>query len=130
MLEDAPHAVHIVSSMPPVALSIQISQIETVLTSLGDASHGLGDLASDKGLPTQRRLVVEEDPVAGVHPVGFTIVDGDPVAIEFGDSVRRAGVERGGLSLWGLLDQTIQLRGRGLIEACFLIQPQNPDGLQ
>ena len=110
MLEDAPHAVHVVSRMPPVALGIQISQIETVLTSLGDACHGPGDLASDKGLPTQRRLVVEEDPVAGVYPIGFTIVDGDPVGVDLRTRVRRPRVERRGFLLRDLLDLTVPRR--------------------
>ena len=40
-----------------------------------------GDLAGHKVSP-RRGLMVEQDAVAGIEPIGFPIIHGDPVAIE------------------------------------------------
>jgi hypothetical protein len=61
--------------------------------------------------------VVEQDAVGGVHPVAFTVVDGDPVAEDLGHSVGRAGMERRPLRLRGLLDETVHLGAARLIDA-------------
>jgi len=63
------------------------------------ARQAARDLAGDEGLAAHGRLMVEENSVAGVDAVGLAVVDDDPVAVELGDAVGRARVERGGLAL-------------------------------
>src|SRR3546814_1896572 len=67
--------------------------------SLCNVGQAPRDLAGHEGLPSTRALVVEEDSVAGVHPVGLAIVHGDPVGIELRDGIGAARVERRGLAL-------------------------------
>jgi hypothetical protein len=68
-----------------------------------------------------------------------SVVDGDPVGVEFRHAVGAAGIERGGLPLRGLDHLAVHLRGRSLIEANLIAdgvlevanrleQPQDPDG--
>lgn len=78
--------------------------------------HRHRDLAGDEGLSPPRRLVVEEDAVAGVQPVGLPVVPGDPEAVQFGGGVRRPRIERGGLALGNFLYLPEEFRGRRLIE--------------
>ncbi len=47
----------------------------------------------------------------------FAVIDGDPMAVKFGDRVGRARVEGRVLVLSRLLNQTEHFRGRGLIES-------------
>lgn len=73
--------------------------------------------------------MIEQNAVAGVEAVGFAIVDGDPVGIELGDGIGRAGMEGGGFLLWNFLDHPVQFGGGGLVEAGFPLQPEDADGL-
>ena len=74
--------------------------------------------------------MVKEDAVAGIHAVGFTIVDRDPVGIELGAGIGRTGIEGRLLRLRDLLHFAEQFRSGGLIETGLLFQPQHADGLQ
>ena len=74
--------------------------------------------------------MVEEDAVAGVHVVGLAVVDGDPVGVELGHRVGAARVKRRGLALRRLPHQTVEFRGRGLVEARFLLQAEKADRLE
>src|SRR5262249_35823118 len=65
-----------------------------------------------------------------MHPVGFAIVRCDPEPIEFCHTIRRPRIERGGLALRYLLDRTIKLGGRGLIEPRTLFQAEDANGLE
>src|SRR5438270_808043 len=49
------------------------------------------------------RLVVEQDAADGVQAVGLAVVDGDPVAVDLGDTIGRARVEGRRLALRSLL---------------------------
>ncbi len=55
--------------------------------------------------------MIEKDAIAGIHAVGFTVVDRNPVGIEFGHRVRAAGIKRQGFLLRNFLHQTIQIGG-------------------
>ena len=107
----------IVAGVAPVALGIEIAEIEPVLQPELDRRDRAGDLAGDEGLAADRALVVEQDAVGGVHAVGLAVVHRDPVGVELGRGVGRARIERRGLALRHLLHLAVQLRGRGLIEA-------------
>src|SRR3546814_7627231 len=77
-----------------------------------------------------RSLVVEEDSVAGVHPVGLAIVHGDPVGIELRDGIGAARVERRGLALRHFLHEAVQFGGAGLVEPGLVAHAQQPDRLE
>jgi hypothetical protein len=74
--------------------------------------------------------VVEQDAVAGEHAVGFAVVHRDPVAVELGNAVGRARIERRAFPLRHFLDQAIQFRCRSLVKAGFLFHPEDADGLE
>ena len=74
--------------------------------------------------------MVEEDAVAGIHTVGFTVIDRDPVGIELGAGIGRTGVERRLLRLRDFLHLAEQFRSGGLIEAGLFFQAQHADGFQ
>src|SRR3546814_10102668 len=80
--------------MAPVALGVEISEIELVLQPLSDRGRGACDLAGHERLAADRRFMVEQDAVRGMHAIGFAIVDDDPVGIEFRRGIGRARVER------------------------------------
>jgi hypothetical protein len=56
-------------------------------------------------------------PLQAIDAVGLAIVDRDPVGVELGHGIGRARIERRGLALRDLLDQAVELGGRGLVEA-------------
>ena len=68
LLEHAPHALDIIPRMAPVALRIQIADIELVLKTQFDPRNPARDLAGDEGLAPDRALVIEEDTVRGMVP--------------------------------------------------------------
>ena len=74
--------------------------------------------------------MVEQDAVAGIHAVGFTIIDHDPISIQFGTGIRGAGIKGCALPLGDFLHQTEQFGSRGLIHAAFLFQPVQTDSLE
>src|SRR5262249_15129391 len=84
----------------------------------------------DEGLAAPWALVVEEDAVAGEEPIGLAVIDRDPIGVELGHRIGRARVERRGLALWYLLDEAVELRGRGLIIARLALEAEEADRLE
>ena len=115
--------------MTPVTPGVQVAQEKFVLQADLDPRQTPGDLAGHKGFAPQRGLMVEEDPIAGVHAVGFAVVHGDPVAVHLGYGVRGTRIKWRLFRLRNLLHETIQLGGGGLVKAC-LVQVQGAHGLQ
>ena len=74
--------------------------------------------------------MVEQYAVASVHPVRLTVVDCDPVRIEFGNSIRGARIEGGGFRLRRFDDLSIELGGRGLVEADDFLEATGTDGIE
>lgn len=66
--------------------------------------------------------MIEKDTVAGIYPIGFAIVDGDPVSVKLCHCVRTARIEGGSFLLRSFLHQAIKFGGTGLIEAGFIFQ--------
>eukprot|EP01022_Parablepharisma_sp_SALTPOND_P036279 TRINITY_DN9838_c0_g1_i1.p1 TRINITY_DN9838_c0_g1~~TRINITY_DN9838_c0_g1_i1.p1 ORF type:complete len:1069 (-),score=237.17 TRINITY_DN9838_c0_g1_i1:780-3986(-) len=130
LLQHQPLHFHVVACMAPVTLGVQIAQVQAFLQAQLDARQGTGDLAGDEGFAAARRFVVEQDAVAGIDAVGFTVVDHDPVAIHLGHGIGAARVEGGGFLLRDLLDQTVEFGGAGLVEAGLLFESQDADGLK
>lgn len=95
-----------------------------------DISHSSADLARDERPATPRAFVIEQDTVAGIHSVRFTIVDCDPVGVQLGNTVRTTGVERGCLALRRFHDLAIQFRGRSLVEPHVFLESDGTDGIE
>jgi len=114
LLEHAPHTLDIVTGVTPITLGIQVSEVQALLLLEVDRRDSAGNLAGDEGAATARGLVVEEDTVAGIHVVGLTVVDGDPVGVHLGNTIGRAGVEGSGLALGDLSNLSVQLGGGSL----------------
>lgn len=74
--------------------------------------------------------MVEQDPVARIHPVRLAVISDYPKGVELGASVGRPGVERGCLTLRGLHDLAVQLGRRRLVEPHMLLEPAGTDGVE
>ena len=103
--------------MAPIALGVEIAEIEPLLHAEMDRRDGAGDLAGDESFAADRALVIEQDAVRGVDAVGLAIVDRNPVGVELGRRIRRARIERRRLVLRNRLRLAVEFRGRGLVEA-------------
>ena len=130
LLEDAPHALHVVAGVAPVADGVEVAEVEAVIYAHLDADDGARDLPGDEGVAAARGLVVEEDAVGDVHVVGLAVVDHDPVGVLLGDAVGRAGVEGRELALGDLAHLAEELGGGGLVEAAGLLEAAGADGVQ
>src|ERR1700689_4255683 len=62
-LQDLVHADDVILGVAPVALGIEIAEIERIFQAGLDARHRAGNLAGDKGLAPDRALVVEQDAI-------------------------------------------------------------------
>jgi len=70
--------------MPPITLSVDVSEVKGFLLSEVNVGNGTGDLAGDEGDSPPGALVVEQDSVAGEHVVSLTVVLDDPEAVQLG----------------------------------------------
>lgn len=116
--------------MSPITLRIQVTEVQARLLPERDVRGGARDLAGDERPAAARALVVEEDAVAREHAIRLAVVDGDPVAVELRDAVRRARVERRRLALRRLDDLAVELGGGGLVEAHVLLEPAGADRVE
>ena len=117
LLQDEPHALHVVLGVAPVAQAAEVAQEELLLLALLDAGSCQRNLTGDEGLAAALTLVVEEDARAAVHIVSLAILLDNPEAVLLGHSVWRVGMERRVLVLGNLFHLAIKLRRRGLIDA-------------
>ena len=65
-----------------------------------------------------------------MHPVGFAIIDRDPIGVELGGGVGRARIEGRRLALRDRLHFAIELGRRGLIETRLRAEIENADRLE
>jgi len=72
-------------------------------------SDSSGDFSCDKIFSSPWRLMIEENPIAGVHVVGFPIVNDDPVTVKFCASIWRTRIEGRLFVLRGLDYLTVKL---------------------
>ena len=63
-LQHAPHAFDVFLGVAPVALGVEIAELEHVELAELDLGAPIGDLARDELAAAQRRLVVEQDAAA------------------------------------------------------------------
>ena len=127
-LQHAPHGVNVFLGKAPVALGVQVAQLQRVKLAQADFGDAVGDFAGDEFAPAQRAFVVEQDTAGGKDAVAFAVIDGHPVRIQLGDAVGAARVERGGFRLRHRLHQAEHFRCGGLVEAHFRID--DADGFQ
>ncbi len=118
LLEHEPHGFDIFGGVTPVALGVEVAEVEMLLLAELDGSDGAGDFASDKGLAPAWAFVVEEDAVRGVHAVAFAVVHGDPIGIHFCRAVGAAWPEGGCFGLRHGLHLAEHLTARGLVKSC------------
>jgi hypothetical protein len=74
--------------------------------------------------------MIEQNAVAGKNAIGLAIVHHDPVSIQFGAGIWRPWIKRGFFGLRNVLNQSIQFRCRGLVEADLFLQPQQANTLE
>ena len=103
--------------MPPVALGVEIAQLQLLRQSQLDASGAVGDPAGDELNAAQRTLVVEQNAVRAMHAEAFAIVDGHPVPVQLGDGIGAARMKGSALGLLRLLDQPVHFRRTRLVES-------------
>src|SRR5215467_5513479 len=107
--------------MAPVALRLEVAEVELLLQAPLDRCHRACDLARHEGFAPHRPFVVEKDAIRGMHTICLTIVDSDPVRIELCCGVWGTRVKRRRLALRHLLHFAVKLRRGGLVEACALL---------
>src|SRR5690606_37897925 len=130
LLQDQPLRFDVIAGVAPIALGVHVAEIEGVLQPQFDTSQGASDLAGDESLAANRRFVVEQNAVAGVHAVGFAVVHRNPVTIEFGHGIGAARVEGSSFFLRDFLDQAVEFRRAGLVEAGLLLKSENANGFE
>src|SRR5882757_2754814 len=124
------HAFDIVLGMAPVALGFEIAKKDRFLEPGLDAGDAARDLARHESLAADRAFMVEQNAVGGEHAIGLAVVHRDPVAVQLGDAIGRARIERRGFLLRDFLNQTVQLRSGCLIKPRLLFHAENPDRFQ
>lgn len=117
-------------TVTPITLRVQVTEIQTVLLAEVNISHSSADLARDERPATPRAFVVEQDTVARIHPVRFTIVDRDPIGIQLGNAIRATRVERRCLALGRFDNLAIQFRGRSLVEPHVSLESDGANGIE
>jgi hypothetical protein len=84
-----PDRLYVLGCVTPVALGLEVAEIELVLEPELDTGDRLGDFAAYKRLSTARRLVTEKEPIDGEHSVGFAVIVGDKGAKRVGRATTR-----------------------------------------
>lgn len=84
----------------------------------------------DEGFVVMWGFVVKQNVVIGVNIVGFMVVNGDLVGVQFCYCIGGMWVEWCGFFLWDFLYQFVQFRGGGLVELCFFFKIEEVDCFQ
>src|ERR1035437_9677201 len=99
LLQHQMHGANVIGSVAPVALGLQISDLEAFREAELDSGDCASDLARDKLKSSPRTLMVEHHPTAVKHAVGLAVVHCEVKASYLADPIRATRMERGGLSL-------------------------------
>src|SRR5580704_15917218 len=87
LLQHEPLHLDIIAGMSPVPFGVEISEMQALLKSKFNSGEGTRDLSGNEGFATYRRLVIEQNSVAGINSVRFAIVDGDPVGVKLSNRI-------------------------------------------
>ena len=120
VLQNEPHAFHVVLGVAPVAKAVEVAEVQAVLLALGNAGCGERDLAGHEGFATAFGFVVKKNAGAAEHVVSFAVFLDDPEAVELGHGVRAVRVERGILVLRDFFDLAVEFACRSLINTAGL----------
>ena len=115
LLHYQPHALHIIFGIAPVAVGVEVAEVELILQSVGNASCCNSDFSSHESLAASLAFVVEENTIHGIHSIAFAIVFRNPESIELCAGVWAARIERSTLVLRYFLNLSIKLGGACLI---------------
>ena len=61
--------------------------------------------------------MIKQDAIAGIDAIGFAIINGDPISIQFSHGIRAAWIKGRGFFLRDFLYKAVQLAGGGLVKA-------------
>lgn len=118
---------YVVFGMVLVMQGIYIVEVQVRFQFLGDIGDCVGDFVGNEGFTVVWGFMVEENIVIGVYVVGFVVVNGDLVGVQFGDCIWRLWVEWCSFFLWNFLYQIVQFRGGSLIKMGFFFQIEEVD---
>ena len=130
MLQDQPHALHIVLRITPVTKRRKVPQVQLLLLPLSYTRRCKRDLPRHERLAPALALMVEKDPRAAVHPVCLAVLLHYPVAVELRHRIRAVRMERRVLVLRNLLHLTVKLRRGRLVDPAGPRQPALTHSLQ
>mmetsp|Transcript_8555 Transcript_8555/g.17855 ORF Transcript_8555/g.17855 Transcript_8555/m.17855 type:complete len:212 (-) Transcript_8555:116-751(-) len=116
--------------MSPIALRIEVSEVEGFAEPKNDFGNLRRDLSRHKGSPTARRFVVEKNTVREVHSVGLAVVHQDPECVLFRHGVWRTRIKGCRLGLRDLLDLSVELTGGGLVKPYSFFHAGGSNGIQ
>ena len=95
--------------MAPIALGVEIAEIELVLEPMMDRRDRTGNFTRNESFAPNRALMVEENAVRSMDSVSLPVIDGDPISVELGGCVGRSRIEWRRLVLRDSLNLSIEL---------------------
>ena len=116
-LQHSPHALDIFLGEAPVALRVEVAELQAIQLAEFDLGDAVGDLAGHELAAAQRTFVVEQDAAAAENAVALAVVDRHPVRVELGDAIGAARIEGRVFRLRNRLDLAEHLGRAGLVEA-------------
>jgi len=78
---------HVITGIPPVTPGIKITQMQFGKLADFNLRHSIGNFAGDKLLTPPGRFMVKQDPRRRVDAERFAVIDGHPVAVDFGRAI-------------------------------------------
>src|SRR6516225_7380068 len=90
LLQDAPDRLDIFRRPSPISLDREVTELNSLLLTRTNAACGADDLFRDKALRSERRFMVEQNPIGGKQAVCIAIVDHRPMCGCFSDRVGAA----------------------------------------
>ena len=121
VLQNQPHAFHIILGIAPITQAVEIAEIQLLLVPLRNTCRPQRNLTRYKSFPTALRLMVKENAGSGEHIIGLTIFLRNPEAILFGNSIRRIRMEWRVFILGNFLHFAVKLRCGCLINTTSIL---------
>src|SRR3954454_6514911 len=103
------HALHIVPSVAPITLCLEIAEIKRVFQAGLDAGDRATDLACHEGFAANRAFMIEQDAVRSEHAVRLSVVHRYPITVKLRYPIGRTRIEGRGFLLRDFLNQPVQL---------------------
>ena len=116
LLQHQPHGPHVVARVAPVALGVEVAELERFGEAELDARDAVRHLARDELDAAQRALMVEQDAAARVQAKTLAVIDRHPVRVELSGGIGAARVKGRALALARLLDEAEHLRAARLVK--------------